>query len=150
MKHVLDSSVAFKWVVAEADADKALRLRDDFQKAIHEMLAPDVFTAELAHALTRAERQGRLTAGEALALWTDVMTTPPQFFPSLPLTPRAIEISSQMRVGIYDCLYVALAEREKCDLIAADDKLIKNLQPHFAFIVALTSLPGSVPPTTGT
>jgi predicted nucleic acid-binding protein len=149
MKYVLDSCVAFKWVVAEADADKALRLRDDYQKAVHALLAPDVFTAELAHALTRAERQGRLTAGEALALWTDVMTTPPQFFPSTPLTPRAIEISSQMRVGIYDCLYVALAEREKCELITADDKLIRNLQPHFAFIVPLASLSGSAPPTAG-
>ena len=150
MKYVLDSSGAFKWVVAEADADRALRLRDDFLKGVHELIAPDIFTAELAHALTRAERQGRLTAGEALALWTDVMTTPPQFFPSMPLTPRAIETSSQMRVGIYDCLYVALAEREKCDLITADDKLVKNLQPHFGFIVALASLPGSVPPTAGT
>jgi predicted nucleic acid-binding protein len=150
MKYVLDSSVAFKWVVAEADADKALRLRDDFQKAVHGLIAPDVFTAELAHALTRAERQGRLTAGEALALWTDVMTTPPQFFPSTALTPRAIEISSQLRVGIYDCLYVALAEREMCDLATADDKLIRNLQPHFAFLVPLASLPGSVPPTAGT
>src|SRR5438067_2451067 len=133
MKYVLDSSVAFKWVVAEADADKALRLRDDFQKAVHGLIAPDVFTAELAHALTRAERQGRLTAGEALALWTDVMATPPQLFPSTALTPRAIEISSQRRVGIYDCLYVALAERERCELVTADDKLIRNLQPHFAF-----------------
>ncbi len=150
MKYVLDSSVAFKWVIAEAGADKALRLRDDFQKAVHALIAPDVFTAELAHALTRAERQGRITAGEALALWTDVMTTPPQFFPSAPLTPRAIEISSLMRVGVYDCLYVALAERENCDLITADDKLIRNLQPHFGFIVSLASLPGSAPPTAGT
>jgi len=46
-----------------------------------------------------------------------------------------------MRVGVYDCLYVALAEREGCELITADDKLVKNLQPHFPFIVPLASLP---------
>jgi predicted nucleic acid-binding protein len=111
MRCVLDSSVAFKWVVLEADSDKARRLRDDFQHALHELLAPDVFTAELAHALTRAERQGRLTAGEALALWADVMTTPPQLLPSATLTPRAIEFSSKMRVGVYDCLYVPSPNR---------------------------------------
>jgi len=148
MKYVLDSSVAFKWVVFEADSDKARQLRDDFQKAVHELISPEVFTAELAHALTRAERQGRLTAGEALALWTDVMTTPPQLLPCAPLTPRAIEISSKMRVGIYDCLYVALAEREKCALVTADDKMVKNLQPHFPFIVPLSSLPGTPPSAT--
>jgi predicted nucleic acid-binding protein len=46
-----------------------------------------------------------------------------------------------MRVGICDCLYVALAEQEKCELVTSDDKLIKNLQPQFPFIVALASLP---------
>ena len=65
----------------------------------------------------------------------------PQLHPSLALLPRAYEISSQMRVGIYDCLYVALAEREKCELITADDKLLKNLQPQFSFLVPLSSLP---------
>jgi predicted nucleic acid-binding protein len=32
-----------------------------------------------------------------------------------------------MHVGVYDCLYVALAEREKCDLVTADEKLVRNL-----------------------
>ena len=46
-----------------------------------------------------------------------------------------------MRVGIYDCLYVALAEQAKCDLVTADNKLIKNLQTHFPFIRELASFP---------
>jgi predicted nucleic acid-binding protein len=61
MKYVLDSCVAFKWVGPEADTDKALRLRDDTRAGLHELLAPDVFPVEVAHALTRAERQGRIT-----------------------------------------------------------------------------------------
>ncbi len=55
--------------------------------------------------------------------------------------PRAIDISSAMCVGVYDCVYVALAEQEKCQFVTADDKLIKNLQPSFPFIVARASLP---------
>jgi predicted nucleic acid-binding protein len=65
----------------------------------------------------------------------------PRLVPSIPFMPRDYEISSRMRVGIYDCLYVALAEQEKCELVTADDKLIKNLQTQFPFIVALASLP---------
>ena len=45
-----------------------------------------------------------------------------------------------MRIGVYDCLYVALAERRKCKLVTADDRLVNNLRPHFSFIVALASL----------
>jgi predicted nucleic acid-binding protein len=46
-----------------------------------------------------------------------------------------------MQVGVYDCLYIALAELEACELATADNKLISKLQPHFPFIVALASLP---------
>jgi predicted nucleic acid-binding protein len=46
-----------------------------------------------------------------------------------------------MRIGVYDCLYVALAEEENCQLVTADDKLIKNLQKSFSFIISLASLP---------
>ena len=57
------------------------------------------------------------------------------------LIARAIAISSRTRSGYYDCLYVALAEREGCQLITADQKSINNLAPHFPFILPLASLP---------
>jgi predicted nucleic acid-binding protein len=46
MKYVVDSSVAFKWVVPEVDSDKADLLRADFLNGIHEFLAPDVYPVE--------------------------------------------------------------------------------------------------------
>jgi predicted nucleic acid-binding protein len=41
----------------------------------------------------------------------------------------------------YDCLYVALAEREGCPLITADDRLVRSLQPTYPFITSLASFP---------
>jgi predicted nucleic acid-binding protein len=140
MRYVLDSSVAFKWVVPETDSDKADRLRDDARAAVHQLLAPDIFPAELAHALTRAERQGRILVGQARLFWSDVMTTSPALHSAAVLTPRAIDISSRSRIGVYDCLYVALAEREGCELVTADTRLVTNLKPQFPFIVELASL----------
>jgi predicted nucleic acid-binding protein len=141
MRYVLDASVAFKWFVSEPDSAKAVRLRDEFRAAVHELLSPDIFPQELAHALTRAERQGRISVGDALRFWADAMTMPPVLSPSLPLTARAITISSSIRVGVHDCVYVALAEREGCKLVTADDRLVRNLQPHFRFVRSLASLP---------
>jgi predicted nucleic acid-binding protein len=194
MRYVLDSSVAFKWVVPEADSAKARQLRDDFLKGVHELLAPDVFPfeiaawftgpgvrvtvacvcgaqcnlfscctertcacvrcagcrhpcyptgnhAEIAHALTRAERQGRITVGQALSLWMTVMTSAPGILPGLPLAQRAIEISSAVRIGVYDCLYVALAEREGCQMVTADARLIRNLRARFPFVIELAAVP---------
>jgi hypothetical protein len=41
MKYCLDSCVAFKWAVAEADSAKADRIRVHFQNALQELIAPD-------------------------------------------------------------------------------------------------------------
>jgi predicted nucleic acid-binding protein len=125
MKFVMDSSVAVKWALAEIDTDRALRVRDDYRVGSIELNAPDVFPVEFVHALTRAERQHRLTPEEGAEFVGDMLSTLPCLHPSLPLLPRAYELSSQMRIGVYDCLYVALAEREQCELLTADQRLVK-------------------------
>jgi len=141
MKLVIDSSVAFKWVVLEVDSDSALRLRDDFVSGSHELIAPSIFPIELAHALTRAERQARVNHRQALVLLTEVLQLGLDLHESLALLPRAVELSSSMRIGVYDCLYVALAERESCELVTADSRLVNVLQPTLPFILPLAALP---------
>jgi predicted nucleic acid-binding protein len=140
MRYVLDSSVAFKREVVEADADKAIRIRDEAKQGLHELLAPDVFPVEVAHAMTRAERQGRVSSADGWRLWLGIMADAPVLHPYLPLMPRAYAISSSVRRGVYDCLYVALAEREGCELLTADARLA-GLKPMFPFITELSSLP---------
>jgi predicted nucleic acid-binding protein len=139
MRYVLDVNVALKWVLNEVDSTKARRLRDDWRAQIHELLVPDVFPFEAAHALTRAERR-RLIC-DAAQFWGEIMADCPQLFPSLPLAHRALAISRQARIGFYDCLYVALAEREGCELVTADTRMVATLEPTFPFIIDLASLP---------
>jgi predicted nucleic acid-binding protein len=141
MKYVLDSSVAVKWVLPELHSAKALRLRADFQAALHELIAPDVFPVEVGHALTKAERRKIIPVGMASIYATKILTTPPYFLSYLAMLDRAIAIASASGIAVYDCLYVALAEREGCEFITADDRLIRNLGQQFPFIVALSSLP---------
>jgi predicted nucleic acid-binding protein len=141
MKYVLDSSVAFKWAVTEVDTAKALRLRAEYQHGIHDLLSPDIFPIEVGHAMTRTERQGRVSTADGWKFWRDIMADSPLLHPYLQLMPRAFEISSLLRVGLYDCLYVALAEHESCEFVTADDKLVARLQPSFSFIVPLSSFP---------
>lgn len=141
MKYVLDASVAYKWEVPELDSDKALRLRDAFRAGVHELIAPDYFPLELAHALTKAERQGNILPGQSSLFWANIVTAPPVLHPSLPLAPRAVAIANRMRIGFYDCLYVALAEQEACELVTADQKLVINLKKQFPFVVPLSSFP---------
>jgi predicted nucleic acid-binding protein len=139
MKYVLDASVGIKWVMNEVDSAEARQLRDNFRNQIHELIAPDSFPLEAAHALTKAARRGIVT--DATKLWFELMVDSPQLFPSVALMLRAMAIASQARIGVYDCLYVALAEREDCELVTADARLINSLQPTYPFIIELASVP---------
>ncbi len=70
---------------------------------------------------------------------SDLFAYLPTIHASLPLLPRAYEISSQMRIGVYDCLYVALAEQEGCALLTADDRLARTIGQVHSFVVLLDS-----------
>jgi predicted nucleic acid-binding protein len=117
---------------------KAVALRDEFVQGVHELIAPDVFPVEVAHALTKAERRGFIPLADSTVRLNDVLITVPALHSYIPLLSRAIELSSRARIGVYDCLYVALAEHEGCELITADARLVKAL-PGYP-IVDLTTL----------
>lgn len=140
MKFVLDSSTALKWFLPEDDSDRALALRDAYLKGIHELLVPDVFPIEVGHALARAERRNILAPPIGSESMADLLAVLPPMHASVSLLPRAYEIASALRIGVYDCLYVALAERQRCELVTADRKLIAQLRHEFPFIVSLDSI----------
>jgi predicted nucleic acid-binding protein len=141
MRYVVDASVALTAVLPGPLRAKALQLQTDYQNRIHDLLAPDIFIAETANALTKAERQKLIKVGRASILHGTVMSARQVFHAYVPLVARAIDISSQTRSAFYDCLYVALAERESCEPVTVDDKLVRNLQPQFPFIIHLAALP---------
>jgi predicted nucleic acid-binding protein len=141
MNYVMDASVAVKWVLPEIDSPIALRLRSEARAGLHQLIAPDIYPFEIGNALTRAERKGLISVGDAQTHLLNILATPPVLFDSLILLSRAMSISSAYRTGLYDCLYVALAERRQFQLVTADDKLVKNLQSAFPFILPLALLP---------
>ena len=141
MRYVLDSSAALQWVLPEKDSAKAIRLRDDYHNAVHELLAPDIFPAKMLNALTKAERTKRISVGDARVLYQSIIADTPALHSYLPLLDRAGEVASRFRVALYDCLYLALAEREGCELVTADTRFLNNLRLHFPFLLDLAALP---------
>ena len=114
MRYVLDSCVALKWVLPEPDSARAIRVRDGLRRGVHEFIAPDVFPIEVAHSLAKSERRGIIAPGEGVKKLADVFSHMPDLHSYLPLLPRAFALASAARVGVYDCLYLALAERDGC------------------------------------
>jgi predicted nucleic acid-binding protein len=139
MRYVLDSCVAIKWVLPEPETPGAVRLLNDYRRGVHELLAPDVFPVEVAHALAKAERRGIIRPPVGARRLLNVLRNPPDLHPYLPLLPRAFAVASAARIGVYDCLYVVLAEREGCEVLTTDARM-KNALPGSP-IVLLSSLP---------
>ena len=141
MKYVIDTSVEIKTFVQEVDSERAIRLRDDFRKGIHELLSADLFPTEVCNALMILERAGKIQPGQADILFDQFLLEIPKLHEAIPLLPRALEIAKQFRQSVYDCLYVATAERERCELVTADERLIRAVQPDDAVVISLASLP---------
>ncbi len=141
MKYVIDASIAEAWYVLNPNTMKAAQLRFDFHRGLHELLAPDVFPAEAAEMLVNAERKGLLSAGSTSRDLHDLHSTGVPLYPSFPLLARASDIALNSRLQLFAGLYVALAEQEQCQLLTADQKLLRAARRHFTFVVPFASIP---------
>ncbi|WP_020475277.1 type II toxin-antitoxin system VapC family toxin [Zavarzinella formosa] len=141
MKYVLDSSVAAKWYLPNPDTVKALKFRFDFHAGIHEVLAPDILMTECAGVLVKAERAGDIDPEESVLSLNDLLVVGITIFLSSTLIRRATEIALSTRLTVCGGLYVALAEREQCQLLSADQKALRIARKHFPFVVPFASFP---------
>jgi predicted nucleic acid-binding protein len=141
MKYTIDSGVGIKFVIPEINSDKAIRLVQECQKGIHELISPDMFPTEVCNGLMMAERRGRIPAGMADTFFQEVLKVLPALHPATPLLPRALEIAKQFRQTVYDSLYASLAEREGCEFVSADDKFVNAVKAKLPFVISLSSLP---------
>jgi|SRR3954463_11486244 predicted nucleic acid-binding protein len=117
---VVDASVAAQWVLPEAQSSRANALRSSDEPIV----APDLVYAEIGNAIWKRALQRDISpavAVEALATATSLFTV---LVPMGELAARAIEIAIALRHPIYDCFYLALAERERAPLISTDKRLI--------------------------
>lgn len=119
MTLVVDASVAVLWTLTQCNSDKADALRAD-----SELIAPSLIVAEIGNAIWKAVRRGDLPAREAHTAVEVALGPISAMTPMEELHTRALELAVALDHPIYDCFYLALAERERVPLICADGPLI--------------------------
>jgi predicted nucleic acid-binding protein len=120
---VLDASVVAKWFFEELDSDKARDILVGCGKGQIRPLAPEILPAEIANSLSKRVMRGALGAEEALAQYARFERLCPSLVSISSLADLALRIALANRHAVYDCLYVALATRMRCDLFTADERL---------------------------
>lgn len=129
-RYVVDASVAAKWVTRhqEADREKALAVRDLHLAGRCLLVVPEFALLEVLNAVRYSERVEETDAVRALDFLERLRLG------IVPLDGALLRgtISAAWEYGIalYDAAYVALAEREDCPLLTADEAMMRKMKGH--------------------
>ena len=122
MRFVVDTSVVLKWVVAEQDSQHAQTLVG------LPLVAPDLLRAELANALwNKVVIRNELTPEQA-SRGLERASGALHLIPATPLADRALALGLALLHPIYDCFFLALAERLELPLITADRRFLNRVR----------------------
>ena len=139
---VIDTSVAIKWIVDEDGSDAALALGGA------DMIAPALFRIEAGNVLRTMFMRKDVSAEQALDLFAFLQTAPVVIVDhDEELERRALELALALQHPIYDCVYLALAERTGRRLVTADRRFLGSLTgtEHAGSALALSELAREAP-----
>ena len=117
---VVDASVACKWFFEEEYSAKAREIL----ASGHELHAPDLILNECANAAIRQLLLSQTDLSKARQLIIPLQQIFDPVVPSSELLLSAMNMAYALRHPIYDCIYLALAEREDTSVITADEKFV--------------------------
>lgn len=119
MTLVVDASVAALWVLEQDGSARAATIR-----AEGGLIAPTLIAAEIGSAIWKAVRRKAVSRADALVAIETALLPFDTLIPAEGLRNRALAMAIDLDHPIYDCFYLALAEREGAPLVSADKRLI--------------------------
>ncbi|HVW83593.1 MAG TPA: type II toxin-antitoxin system VapC family toxin [Bryobacteraceae bacterium] len=122
---VLDCSVAAKWVMSEPDRASALVLFERYASGEILLIAPDLLLAEFASLVTKRNRRKQISTAQAREAFAFMEKCAPRLFDMRPRLFRAVDLSLQYQLSLWDCVYLALALEHDCPVVTADVRLFR-------------------------
>lgn len=83
-------------------------------------MAPVLWLAETANVLWRKARIGEITAEQASARLSELLTAPVASLPIEPHLEPALKLALEIGHPVYDCIYLALALHHRTHVVTAD------------------------------
>ena len=123
---IVDASLVLKWILNESDSNKALALLAKWTRERVVIRVPTLLAYEVTNSLHQQVRKGNFTVDAAKEGLTDVVLKGLVFYfaSDFALSIRALELAHHFGLqATYDTHYLALAEREGCELWTADTRM---------------------------
>ena len=140
MSFVLDPSVVIKWYVPEVLMEAAARLREEIEERSRPVAVPRFFFVESANVLwKKSSLIKELSRSDAKGIYSRILDSPFHIVEDEALLLKALDLSLDHSVSVYDGLYLACALQCKAVLVTADAVLVKRfthsgLSKHIVFL----------------
>jgi predicted nucleic acid-binding protein len=123
----LDTSILLRWFSPhhDADADRALRLREEQQAEQIELAVLDLTLCELAHILKEGKQFNHQAVDEAISSLEYMHITIVPYSPEL--AHRATQIAFEHNISVYAAGFVALGAVLRCQAVTCDRVLYRNI-----------------------
>jgi predicted nucleic acid-binding protein len=120
----VDANVQVKWYTAEEFRDQATALADECFDLGVELIAPEVFFAEVSSAIRRKVHRKLMLPSEGLLAVGILSRSEITPYSLKDLYQGAWRIAETYNLPtLYDAYYLALAEQRECDFWTADERL---------------------------
>lgn len=119
---VLDASVAAKCFFEEVESDLALGI----VRSGARLLAPEFIHAEFASIAAKKVRRGEVARETAADAIVGIARLVAEVFPGEVLAGRAFSLAVETGCSAYDGLYLSLAEARGCQVVTADERLVRR------------------------
>jgi predicted nucleic acid-binding protein len=122
----VDASLVAAWLLPEELSGKAIRLREELLSKGESFIAPGLLISEVTSTLRLAVYSGRVPREFGEEAFEAFKLFPVDVHDVRPLMDAAWEWARTLNTPrLYDMYYLALAEREACDLWTLDRRLIR-------------------------
>jgi predicted nucleic acid-binding protein len=122
----VDASLVAAWLLPEELSGKAIRLREELLSKGESFIAPGLLISEVTSTLRLAVYSGRVPREFGEEAFEAFKLFPVDVHDVRPLMDAAWEWARTLNAPrLYDMYYLALAEREACDLWTLDRRLIR-------------------------
>ena len=136
---VVDASVCAKWYFDE----EHVRAARSLLRFTARLSAPDLLAAELGSIVWKRWARGQITPEQGARALRAFYSTRVELRPTTGLGAEALAIATTIKHSFYDCLYLALAARERTWLVTADQRLRTKVSgtPHAPLLLWIEDLP---------
>lgn|SRR3989344_6203828 len=127
---IIDSSVAFKWLTPEEpQQEEAFLYLEKHLNKTNPILVPSLIFYELTNAWAC---KGHLTiknVKDNIGRVKEYNLKVAEI--DFAILKKAAELAKEYKISAYDAIYIALAQKKKCNFVTADQKLVSKVNLPF-------------------